>query len=136
MSYKLSLIISMAFVVFFSFFAIDLLAIQNTYSLLDAKSINISYFLAKKGDVSAATRDYIERVFDVKFKLISGSNPAFGDDIIYNISTTYKSFVIGNTFDITIQRMTVVGYGLCAPVSVKQRDQGERDFSIPFGQLK
>ncbi len=110
MSYKLSLMISMVFVVFFSFFAIDLLSIQNTYSLLDAKSINISYFLARNGDVSYQARDYIERVYQVKFKLISASNPAFGDDIIYNISTTYKSFVIGNTFDITIQRMTVVGY--------------------------
>lgn len=110
MSYKLSLIISMVFVIFFSFFAIDLIAIQNTYSLLDSKSINISYFLARNGDVSVEALSYIERVYDVKFKLISSSNPAFGDDIIYNISTTYKPIVLGDEFTLTIQRMTVVGY--------------------------
>ena len=110
MSYKLSLIISMVFVVFFSFFAIDLLAIQNTYSLLDSKSINISYFLARHGDVSPEALNYIERIYHVDFKLLSSLNPAFGDDIIYNISTTYDPFVMGDTLKITIQRMTVVGY--------------------------
>ena len=110
MSYKLSLILSMVFVVFFSFFAIDLLMIQNTYSLLDSKSINISYYLAKNGDVGSSTQNYIERTYNVKFTLVSSQNPAFGDDIIYNISTTYKPVVIGESFDITIQRMTVVGY--------------------------
>ena len=110
MSYKLSLMLSMVFVMFFSFFAVDLIAVQNAYSLLDSKSINISYFLARNGDVSSEAIDYIERMYDVNFKLISNSQPAFGDDIIYNISTTYKPFVLGDEFEITIQRMTVVGY--------------------------
>ena len=110
MSYKLSLILSMVFVVLFSFFAIDLLMIQNTYSLLDSKAINISYYLAKNGDVSPSTQNYIERTYNIKFTLVSSQNPAFGDDIIYNISTTYNPVVIGESFDITIQRMTVVGY--------------------------
>lgn len=110
MSYKLSLMISMMFVIFFSFFAIDLLSIQNTYSLLDSKSINISYFLSKNGDVSEDSINYIERVYKVDFELVSGENPAFGDDIIYNLSTVYSPFVIGEDFKITIQRMTVVGY--------------------------
>lgn len=110
MSYKLSLILSMAFVVFFSIFAIDLIMIQNTYSLLDSKSINISYFLSKNGDVSDDAIDYIERTYLVDFTLLSSKNPAFGDDIIYNLSTTYKPFVVGEKLNITIQRMTVVGY--------------------------
>ena len=110
MSYKLSLIISMVFVVFFSLFAVDLIMIQNSYSLLDSKSINISYFLAKHGDVTSDSINYIERVYKVDFTLISDLNPAFGDDIIYNLSTTYKPFVLGKEINITIQRMTVVGY--------------------------
>ena len=110
MSYKLSLILSMVFVVLFSLFAVDLIAIQNTYSLLDSKSINISYFLARNGDTSNEALMYIQRTYNVKFKLISGHNPAFGDDIIYNLSTTYTPIVMGEPFNITIQRMTVVGY--------------------------
>ena len=110
MSYKLALILSMVFVVFFSLFAVDLIAIQNTYSLLDSKSINVSYFLARTGDTSEEALMYIERTYNVKIQLISGSQPAFGDDIIYNLSTTYKPIVMGDSFKITIQRMTVVGY--------------------------
>ena len=110
MSYKLALILSMVFVVFFSLFAVDLIAIQNTYSLLDSKSINVSYFLARTGDTSEEALMYIERTYNVKIQLVSGSQPAFGDDIIYNLSTTYKPIVMGDSFKITIQRMTVVGY--------------------------
>ena len=110
MSYKLALILSMVFVVFFSLFAVDLIAIQNTYSLLDSKSINVSYFLARTGDTSEEALMYIERTYNVKIHLVSGSQPAFGDDIIYNLSTTYKPIVMGDSFKITIQRMTVVGY--------------------------
>lgn len=110
MSYKLSLLISMVFVVFFSVFAVDLLSIQNIYSLLDSKSINISYFLSRNGDVSEDSIDYIERVYKVNFELVSDDNPAFGDDIIYNLSTVYKPLVMGNELNIKIQRMTVVGY--------------------------
>ncbi|MCQ2086936.1 MAG: hypothetical protein MJZ37_02540 [Bacilli bacterium] len=110
MSYKLSLMMSMIFVVFFSVFSIDLIMIQNSYALLDSKSINISYFLSKNGDVSSDAINYIERFYHVDFTLVSDSNPAFGDDIIYNLSTTYHPFIIGEEFNITIQRMTVVGY--------------------------
>lgn len=110
MSYKLSLILSMVFVVFFSLFAVDLTVIQNTYSLLDSKSINISYFLARTGDTSNEALMYIQNVYNVRIKVVSGRHPAFGDDIIYNLSTTYTPIVMGDSFDITIQRMTVVGY--------------------------
>lgn len=110
MSYKLSMIISMVFIALFSFFAVDMLIIQNTYSLLDSKSVNISYFLSKNGDVSDDSINYIERVYKVTFELLSDKNPAFGDDIIYNLSTTYHPFVIGDELEIKIQRMTVVGY--------------------------
>ena len=110
MSYKLSLMLSMVFVVFFSLFAVDLIAIQNTYSLLDSKSINISYFLARTGDTSLEAISYLQRSYDVKFKLHSSSQPAFGDDIIYSISTTYNPIVLGDPMEITVKRMTVVGY--------------------------
>lgn len=110
MSYKISLILSLLFVAFFSFFAVDLIVIQNSYSLLDAKSININYFLAKHGDVSPEAINYIERTYSVEFELQSSQSPAFGDDIIYTISTTCKTFVFGKDLNISIQRMTVVGY--------------------------
>lgn len=110
MSYKISMMISMVFVVFFSLFAVDMLVIQNTYSLLDAKSINISYYLAKNGDVSENSINYIERLYKVNFELVSDINPAFGDNIIYNLSTTVHPFVLNHDLDIKIQRMTVVGY--------------------------
>lgn len=110
MSYKLSLIISMIFVVYFSVFAADLLIIQNAYTLLDSKSINISYYLSRTGDVSNDSINYIERWYDVEFTLKSSSRPAFGDDIIYNLSTSVKTLTMGNSVEIAIRRMTVVGY--------------------------
>lgn len=110
MSYKLGMMLSMIFAVLFTLFAVDVLVIQNTYSLLDSKSINISYFLSRNGDVSDDAINYIERVYDVEFTLLSSKNPAFGDNIIYNLSTTYHPYVIGNDLNIVIQRMTVVGY--------------------------
>lgn len=110
MSYKLSLIISMIFIVFFSLFSVDLIVIQNAYSLLDSKSINISYFLSKNGDVSDEAINYIERTYDVSFTLISSQNPAYGDDITYNLSSECKVFVMSDTLIIAIQRIAVVGY--------------------------
>jgi len=110
MSYKISMMISMVFVVLFSFFAVDMLMIQNSFSLLDSKSVNISYFLAKNGDISSDVIDYIESYYQVNFELLSDSHPSFGDNIIYNLSTTYHPFVIGYDLEIKIQRMTVVGY--------------------------
>ena len=110
MSYKLSMMLSLIFVVVFSLFAVDLIAIQNTYSLLDSKSINISYYLARSGDVTNDSISYIENEYNVDFTLLSDDRPRFGDYIKYRLQKTYYPISGFNPIDITLERMAIVGY--------------------------
>lgn len=110
MSYKLSMMLSLIFVVIFSLFAVDLIAIQNTYSLLDSKSINISYYLARSGDVTDDSIAYIEREYNVDFILLSDNRPRFGDYIKYQLQKTYHPISGFNAINITLERMAIVGY--------------------------
>lgn len=110
MSYKLSMMLSLIFVVMFSLFSVDLIAIQNTYSLLDSKSINISHYLAKSGDITDASISYIENYYNVEFVLLSDARPRFGDYIEYILEKTYYPISGFDPIDISIKRMTVVGY--------------------------
>jgi len=110
MSYKLSMILSLIFVVVFSLFSVDLIAIQNTYSLLDSKSINISYYLARNGDVSESSIEYIENEYNVNFILLSDNRPRFGDFIKYRLEKDYQPISGFNQIKISLERMAIVGY--------------------------
>ena len=60
--------------------------------------------------MSEESINYIERTYKVDFDLVSNDSPAFGDNIIYNLSTTCHTFILDADLELSIQRMTVVGY--------------------------
>ena len=111
MSYKIGLILSMIFVALFFIFGADLLTIESVYSSLDSKANNISYIISRTGYIDDEFIEYIENTFLVTFDCPKNEFPAFGDKIIYQISTTYHPLVISKQeMTISIQRMTVVGF--------------------------
>ena len=108
MSYKVGLILSMIFVALFFLFGADLISIQSTFSMLDAKANNISYIISRTGVID---EDYIESSFNVDFACDFDETPNFGDQITYTISTQYQPLIIDkNKITIAISRMTIVGF--------------------------
>ena len=111
MSYKVGLILSMVFVALFFLFGADLITLESTYSLLDAKANNISYIISRTGVIDSAFVNYIESTFNVDFSCPKNLSPSFGEQIEYQISTSYRPLVISkNEMTITIKRMTIVGF--------------------------
>ena len=111
MSYKIGLILSMIFVALFFLFGADLLTLESTYSMLDAKANNISYLISRNGVIDNDFINYVETTFSVDFDCPINESPSFGEKIIYQISTTYNPMVISKTeMVISIKRMTIVGF--------------------------
>ena len=111
MSYKISFILSMVFVVMFFLFAGDMISIQYIYSDLDAKAINISYLISEHGSLETGFIRLIEKKYDVNFVTADNYSPLFGDEVTYVISKSYKSLIMSQeTMTISVQRTTVIGY--------------------------
>lgn len=111
MSYKISFILSMIFVVVFFLFAGDMISIQFIYSDLDAKSVTISYLISEHGGLDKAFIKVIERKYDVDFVTADNYSPLFGDEVTYVIAKSYKPLVMStDTMNISIERTTVIGY--------------------------
>ena len=111
MSYKIGLILSMIFVALFFLFGADLITLESTFSVLDAKANNISYIISRNGVIDDDFINYIEATFSVDFECPKNPSPTFGEKIIYQISTGYHPLVISKQeMTITIKRMTIVGF--------------------------
>ena len=111
MSYKVGLILSMVFVALFFLFGADLITLESTFSVLDAKANNISYIISRNGVIDDDFIDYIETTFSVTFECPKNPSPTFGEKIVYQISTTYHPLVISKQeMTIAIKRMTIVGF--------------------------
>ena len=111
MSYKIGLILSMIFVALFFLFGADLITLESTFSVLDAKANNISYIISRNGVIDDDFINYIEATFSVDFECPKNPSPTFGEKIIYQISTGYYPLVISKQeMTITIKRMTIVGF--------------------------
>ena len=111
MSYKVGLILSMIFVALFFIFGADLLTLQSVYSSLDSKANNISYLISRNGTIDDDFINYVENTFLVDFDCPKNQSPAFGEKIIYQISTTYHPLVISKQeMTVAIKRMTIVGF--------------------------
>ena len=111
MSYKIGLLLSMVFVALFFLFGADLLSLQSAYSVLDSKANNISYIISRNGRIDDAFIAYIEETYNVDFKCEKNYAPTFGEEIVFEISTTYSPLVISKEeMVLTVQRMTVVGF--------------------------
>lgn len=111
MSYKIGLLLSMVFVALFFLFGADLITLESTYSVLDAKANNISYLISRNGVINDEFINYVENTFSVNFDCPKNDAPEFGEKIIYQISTTYQPFVISKQeMTISIKRMTIIGF--------------------------
>lgn len=111
MSYKIGLILSMVFVALFFLFGADLISLQSAFSMLDAKANNISYIISRSGEIDEEFISYIENTFNVNFECEINHAPAFGEKIVYQISTSYSPLVISQEeMIIAIKRMTIVGF--------------------------
>lgn len=111
MSYKVSLIFSMVFVVMFFLFAGDMISLQFAYSNLDAKSVTISHLISESKTVDATFIEKVEEKYEVDFYLLNTSTPYFGDVVDYIIASEYKSIVISDkAITLSIKRSSVVGY--------------------------
>lgn len=111
MSYKLSFILSMIFVVTFFLFAGDLICLQYVYSDLDAKSITISYLISAHGGLDHHFIQDIEEKYKVDFVTADNYSPLFGDEVTYVIAKLYQPMVISQKkMTISIKRTTVIGY--------------------------
>ena len=111
MSYKVGLILSMIFVALFFLFGADLITLESTFSVLDAKANNISYIISRNGVIDDEFINYIETTFSVDFDCPKYLSPTFGEKIIYQISNSYHPLVISKEeMTISIKRMTIVGF--------------------------
>ena len=111
MSYKISFILSMIFVVMFFLFAGDLICLQYLYSDLDAKSITISYLISAHGGLDESFIANIENKYNIDFVTADNYSPLFGDEVTYVISTSYKPLIMSkDSMTISVQRTTVIGY--------------------------
>lgn len=111
MSYKIGLLLSMVFVALFFLFGADLITLEGVYSGLDAKACNISYMISRRGIIDDEFISYVEESFNVSFVCEKNLTPSFGEQITYQISTSYRPMVISKEeMTITIERMTIVGF--------------------------
>ena len=111
MSSKVSLILSMIFVVMFFLFAADMISLQFAYSNLDATSITISHLISENLSVNQQLVNDIETKFNVDFTLLNEEEPLFGDVVNFVISKEYQSIIISNnTMLLSVKRSSVLGY--------------------------
>ena len=111
MSSKVSLILSMMFVVMFFLFAGDMISLQFAYSNLDATSVTIGYLISESYAVDETFINNVKEKFEIDFYLINEQTPYFGDVVDYIISSEYKSIVLSDhTMTLSIKRSSVVGY--------------------------
>lgn len=111
MSYKISFVLSMIFVVMFFLFAGDMISLQFLYSDLDAKSTTISYLISEHGTLDNEFISYIEDKYEVDFVYADNYQPLFGDEVTYVIAKSYKPLVMGKeVMTVSVERTTVIGY--------------------------
>ena len=111
MSYKISFILSMVFVMMFFLFAGDLISLQFIYSDLDAKSVTISYLISEHGILDEPFIESIENKYKVDFVTADNYSPLFGDEVTYVIARSYQPLIISQKkMTVSVERTTVIGY--------------------------
>ena len=111
MSYKVSFILSMIFVVMYFMFAGDMISLQFIYSDLDAKSVTISYLISENGTIDDNFINYVEEKYEIDFVSVDNDSPLFGDEVTYVIAKNYKPLMMSkDIMTVSIKRTTVIGY--------------------------
>lgn len=111
MSYNLSLILSMVFVVGFVLLGGDMFCLSIAYSSLDSASIAISYLIAKSGRTDDEYLTILENKYNVVFESVNPDPPNPGDVVDFVIYRMYHPLIISSTdMKLEASRSTVVGY--------------------------
>jgi len=111
MASKISLILSLMFVITFFVLSSDVVNIQYLYSNLDAASVNVNYLITKESGVGPRTLDYIAKQKNMEI-LYSNEEIRIGDPYEYTLTSVYSPFVMneGKVFEVSIVRSVVIGY--------------------------
>ena len=111
MSYNLSMIISMFFVVPFVLLGGDLYSLQAQYSSIDNIAITIGYLIAKNERVDTDFLTMLESKYNVYFDSITPSSPSPGEAVEFTIYRMYSPLIVStNQIKIVAKRNTVMGY--------------------------
>lgn len=112
MSYKLGLLLSIAFLMSVLLFSGDLVNVGIIKNSLNALALTVSYRIASDGAVSGETKSLIAS-YGASFRLEDGEREAFriGDTVTYYLSKEYEPFVLRKgTMELSVRRSAVIGY--------------------------
>ena len=112
MSYKLGLILSLAFMMAVLLLSGDLMNVSIIHNSLNALGLTVSYRIAMDGRLSADTKSLIEEYgATIVFPLGEATSFRIGDTVDYYLEKTYDPFVLRKEpMRISVRRSTVVGY--------------------------
>ena len=112
MSYKLGLLLSLAFLMSLMLLFGDLLNVSIVKNALDSLATTVSYRIARDGRVSEETKSLIAS-YKATFELEDGAATSFriGDTVVYYLRKDYDPFLLKKeTMHIGVKRSAVVGY--------------------------
>ena len=112
MSYKLGLLLSLAFLMSILLLGGDLLNVGIVKNALDALATTVGYRIAKDGRITAET-DRLIASYEATLVLEKGSATTFriGDTVVYYLTKDYDPFLLKKeTMHIGVKRSTIVGY--------------------------
>ena len=112
MSYKLGLLLSLAFLMSLLLLSGDLLNVGIVKNALNSLATTVGYRIARDGRVTEATEELIAS-YGAVFTLEDGTATSFriGDTVVYYLRKDYDPFLLKKeTMHISVKRSTVVGY--------------------------
>ena len=112
MSYKLGLLLSLAFVMAVLLLAGDLMNVVIIKNSPDALSLTVSYRIAQEGTISEGTKSLISS-YGARYRLEDGERTSFriGDTVTYFLEKDYSPFVLGKDIrQVSVRRSAVIGY--------------------------
>ena len=111
MASKMSVILSLFFVVLFFVFSSDIINVQFAYSNLDSLSVNVNYILSKENGNSSKVNAYLFKYPNISFRLVT-EQIVLGEPAFYTLTQTFNPFVMngGNLMKIRIERSVVIGF--------------------------
>ena len=112
MSYKLGLLLSIAFMMAVLLFSGDLVNVGIIKNSLNALSLTVSYRIARDGTLTQETYGLIDS-YGAILRLAEGQREAFriGDTVVYFLEKDYDPFVLRKErMVLSVCRSAVVGY--------------------------
>lgn len=110
MSYKLSLLLSLLFMVQVFLFQGDLCFVEAIHNELDAVALTASYRISMTGYVDESLREFVKTQAKAEIYVVS-QDVSFGDSIVFSVYRDYRPLVISKeSMRISVTRTAIVGY--------------------------